>query len=144
MIAVDTNVLLRYLLQDDLKQSKKATQLILGSEKILVLDIVLVETAWTLTGKKYSLSRDDLVKVINVLFEESNIVLESAQVVWRALSDYRNAKPIKAGGRNKVADFADALIVNKAHQYTKSLGLKLAGVATFDKAAQTLEGTIQP
>ena len=144
MIAIDTNVLLRYLLQDDPKQSKRAAQLIFGSRKVLVLDIVLVETVWTLAGKKYGLSRDDSVKVINALFEEPNIVFENAQVVWRALSDYRNAKPVKVGGRNKVADFADTLIVSKARQYAKSLGSELAGVATFDQAAQTLEGTIQP
>ena len=51
MIAVDTNVLLRYLLQDDPKQPKKATQLFLGSERILMLDVVFVETIRTLGGK---------------------------------------------------------------------------------------------
>ena len=48
MIAVDTNVLLRYLLEDDARQSKKASSIITGKNSVLVTDIVLVETIWTL------------------------------------------------------------------------------------------------
>lgn len=39
MIAIDTNILLRYLLNDDPVQSEKATKIISGREKILVTDI---------------------------------------------------------------------------------------------------------
>ena len=52
MIAVDTNVLLRYLLNDDPEQSPRAATLFSGEKKILVTDVVLVETIWTLKGKK--------------------------------------------------------------------------------------------
>jgi len=44
MIALDTNVLLRYLLQDDPDQSAKAAQLIASHVIILISDVVLVET----------------------------------------------------------------------------------------------------
>ena len=37
MIAIDTNILLRYLLYDDTVQSEKASKIISSSEKILVL-----------------------------------------------------------------------------------------------------------
>jgi len=47
MISIDTNVLFRYLLQDDEAQSKKANKLFLGQDKILITDIVLAETMWT-------------------------------------------------------------------------------------------------
>lgn len=60
MIAIDTNVLLRYLLQDDKVQSQKAASLINGSVPVLVTDIVLVETVWVLAGKRYKLDRDTL------------------------------------------------------------------------------------
>ena len=50
MIAIDTNVLLRYLLQDDEKQANKATKLILGAESVLITDVVLTETIWTLSA----------------------------------------------------------------------------------------------
>ncbi len=51
MIAVDTNVLLRYLLWDD-EQATKADKLINGSTHVLITDFVLAETLWTLKGKK--------------------------------------------------------------------------------------------
>ena len=43
MIAIDTNVLLRYLLDDDAIQSKKASSIITGQSNVLITDIVLTE-----------------------------------------------------------------------------------------------------
>ena len=119
MIAIDTNVLLRYLLQDDKVQARKATALITGSASVLITDIVLVETIWVLTGKRYKLNREDVARVINSLFEEPNILFEDGQAVWRALSDYKKALPVKVGGKKKYADFPDTLIVNKAKRFAQ-------------------------
>ena len=141
MIAIDTNVLLRYLLADDEVQSFKAEKLLNGKETVLVTDVVLVETIWTLKGKKYQLSNTDLVTVILALFKEANIRFENGQVVWMALYDYHNARPVRGG---KLADFSDALIVNKAKFTASNLSVELAGVYTFDIAAQQLSGTIAP
>ena len=94
MIAIDTNVLLRYLLDDDQEQAKKAQQLINGEDVVLVTDVVLVETIWTLKGKKYQLNRTDLIAVIQALFKESNIRFEHAQSVWMALNDFRIANQL--------------------------------------------------
>lgn len=52
MIAVDTNVLLRYLLNDDAERDDTAAGLIKGSDTVLITDVVLVETLLTLGGKK--------------------------------------------------------------------------------------------
>jgi predicted nucleic-acid-binding protein len=144
MIAIDTNVLLRYLLNDDPKQSKKASAVIQGSQKILITDVVLVETIWTLKGKKYNQNKEGIVQVISALFEESTICFEDGQSVWRALVDFKNAKSIKTGGKQKIADFPDALIVNKANFASKNLGETLDCVYTFDVAAQELPGTKVP
>ena len=144
MIAIDTNVLLRYLLNDDPKQSKKASTIIQGSQKVLITDVVLVETIWTLKGKKYNQDKDSLVKVISALFEEPTICFEDGQSVWRALVDFKNAKSIKAGTKRKMADFPDAFIVNKAQYASKNLGEVLEGVYTFDVAAQELPGMKSP
>lgn len=114
MIAVDTNVLLRYLLQDDAVQSRKATSLMTGSRPVLVTDVVLVEMVWVLTGKRYRLDHDDVAGVINALFAEPSIVFENAQAVWCALNDFKKAQPVNVSGKKKRADFPDALIVNKA------------------------------
>ena len=143
MIAIDTNVLLRYLLHDDPEQSPKADHLITGQQKVLVTDVVLVETLWTLRGKKYNLKKASLTEVIVRLFAEPNLCFEDSQTVWRALNDYRKAKAVKVGSKNKAADFPDALIVNKARFCTPS-SEELEGVYTFDQAAQALPGAEAP
>lgn len=141
MIAVDTNVLLRYLLDDDARQSKKASAIITGTDNVLITDIVLTETIWTLKGKKYKLDKESIIKVINTLFAEPNIIFEDGQTVWRALSDYTKAKPVKVGSKRKEADFPDALIVNKAQYVANRLNDDLDGVYTFDIASQEIPGT---
>jgi len=144
MIAIDTNILLRYLLQDDEKQAIQASQLILGSEKVLITDVVLIETVWTLKGRRYNLNKDKVIQVIHALFAEPNLVFEDSQAVWAALKDFTNAKPIKAGGKTKQADFPDALVINKAKRHAQRNKLNLTRVFTFDKAAQEIEGMIEP
>ena len=144
MIAVDTNVLLRYLLDDDAGQSKKASSIIAGNSNILITDIVLTETIWTLKGKKYNLDKESIIKVINTLFSEPNIIFEDGQTVWRALNDYKQAKTIKVGNKRKEADFPDALIINKALYVANTLNETLDGVYTFDLALQMLPRTRKP
>jgi len=140
LIAIDTNVLLRYLLDDDKDQANKADKLINGNDVVLITDIVLVETIWTLKGKKYQLSKADLIMVIQALFKEPNIRFEDGKVVWIALNDYRKAQAV----RGKMADFSDALIVNKAKFIAGDKSAELCGVYTFDIAAQQLAGTKAP
>ena len=62
MIAIDTNVLLRYLLDDDIEQSPKAKKILTGTDKILLTDIVIIETVWTLKGKKYKLDKERIIE----------------------------------------------------------------------------------
>ena len=135
MIAVDTNVLLRYLLNDDAAQADMAANLIKGGDTVLITDVVLVETLWTLSGKKYRLNKDQLAGVVHALFEEPNIRFEDGPTVWMALNDYRESDG---------ADFADALIINKARVVAKAQGGSFSGSYTFDKAAQKLQGAKTP
>lgn len=144
MIAIDTNVLLRYLLQDDEKQASKASTLVLGKEEVLITDVVLTETIWTLKGKRYNLSKNQIIDVIHALFAEANIKFEDGCAVWDALKDYMNAKSIKSGGKTKQADFPDALIVNKAKRYGQINNIEISTVYTFDKAALVIQGTKLP
>jgi len=144
MIAIDTNILLRYLLQDDPAQSEQATKIISGKEKILITDIVIVETVWTLKGKRYKLDKQGIIQTINKLFEEPNIIFEDGQTIWRAIGDYTKAKQIKVNGKLKEADFPDALIINKAQYDADRKGQKLKCVYTFDKAALEIQGTRKP
>ena len=144
MIAIDTNVLLRYLLDDDKAQAKRASELILGDTPVLITDVVLVEAVWTLKGKRYNLDKEAIVNVVYSLFAEPNVVFEDGQAVWRAVYDFKNAKSIKTGGKRKEADFPDALIVNKARHIADATGASFEGVYTFDAAAQQLPGTEKP
>lgn len=144
MIAIDTNVLLRYLLQDDEHQASLATQLILDAETVLITDVVLTESIWTLKGKRYNLGKEQIIDVIYALFAEPNFIFEDGQAVWAALKDFANAKPIKSGGKIKQADFPDALIVNKAKRHGQLTKNEVSAVFTFDKAALEIDGTKQP
>ncbi len=76
MIAVDTNVLLRYLLHDDEAQAARADAVFDAAETVLITDVVLVETVWTLVGRKYRLAKVELVVVLERLFSEPNIRFE--------------------------------------------------------------------
>lgn len=88
MIAVDTSVLLRYLLHDDEAQAARADAVFDADETILIADIVLAETVWTLSGRKYRLAKVEIVAVLERLFSEPGIRFEDDQAVWRALQAY--------------------------------------------------------
>lgn len=135
MIAVDTNVLLRYLLNDNAVQSDIATSLIEGEDTVLVTDVVLAETLWTLSGKRYRLNKYQLAGVVLRLFFESNIRFEDGLTVWTALNDYLEFDR---------TDFADSLIINKARAIAKAQGISFSGSYTFDKAAQKIRGAKIP
>ena len=135
MIAIDTNILLRYLLADDQVQHKKAVKLIQGNQTVLITDIVLVEMVWTLTGKRYSLDNTRLSKLLRSLIGDSAFVFEDVQVVWSALREYETATPIKG----KALDFPDALITNKAKQVAKVKGETLEAIYSFDKVVKQLK-----
>ena len=138
MIAVDTNVLLRYLLRDDEIQAKRADLVFASGETVLVTDVVLAETVWTLSGRKYRLAKAELVLALERLFGEPNVRFEDDQVVWRALQAYRGAGPAHTAG------FADALIVFKALHIASAASEKLSALYTFDAAMNQLPRTASP
>jgi predicted nucleic-acid-binding protein len=140
MIAIDTNVLLRYLLSDDANQHRKAKALIDAQHPALITDVVLVEMVWTLSGKRYLLDKVAICQVVRGLVGDGAFRFESSQVVWSALMDYQESKPV--GG--KVLDFADALIVHKAHYVAGEDRQELNGFYSFDKAVEQLKGAKAP
>jgi len=144
MISIDTNVLLRYLLQDDEAQSNKANKLFSGRDSILITDIVLAETAWTLRGKKYKFAKEELLTAVDGLFRESSVRFEDGQSVWRALHSLRASKPVKVGSKKKDVDFADLLILEKSIYDSKRKSETLECLYSFDKAAQQVDGIESP
>ena len=144
MIAVDTNVLLRRLLNDDVAQAAKARRLFESTESVLVTDVVLAETIWTLTGKRYAADREEIAAVVMGLLEERNVVFESRQAIWSALNDYLDAQPVRTASGIRMADMADALVVSKARITAQRRNEPYRGTYTYDQAALTLEGTKAP
>ena len=135
MIGLDTNVLVRYLAQDDPAQSAKATQLIEGElnerQPGFISLIVIVETCWVLK-RLYGATPAELRETMNDLVDARQLSVERRPLVSRAL--VRLAK--LAGSAAATADIADALIAEIAAD---------AGcdrTMTFDKAATKLGMTL--
>ena len=114
------------------------------NNKVLVTDVVLTEAIWTLKGKKYKASKEQLLLVINQLFKEPNICFEDGQTIWRALNVYRQTQPVKMGAKNKDADFPDALVLEKSKTVAASENEVMEGLYTFDIAAQQIDGMKKP
>ena len=144
MIAVDTNVLLRRILNDDVEQAAKARKLFEGARPVLITDVVLAETIWTLTGKRYSATKEDIQALVMSLLGETNTVFENQQAIWSALNDFVAAQPVKTANGSKTADLADALIVNKAKMVARDRNQTYEGTYTFDRAALQIGGTKTP
>jgi predicted nucleic-acid-binding protein len=121
MIGLDTNVLVRYIMQDDPKQSPKATQLIesLNSDSPGFVSIVsVIELYWVLTSC-YALSNVQVKQALEALLRTKQILVDRADQVARALRVF-------AGGKS---DFADCLIERTA------AGAGCTGTMTFDTGA---------
>ena len=139
MIAIDTNVLLRYLLADEPRQHAAARDLIAARAPALVTDVVLAEAVWTLCGVRYALGKTDICRVIRGLIDDSRIVFESLDAVWEALRDYEEAGRVSG----KELDFADAFIASKAKHWAMARGIAAPDVYSFDLAASQLDGVRQ-
>lgn len=140
MIAIDTNVVLRYLLADDARQHSRAKSLIESSRPVLITDVVLVEAVWTLMGKRYQLDKRAICEVVRGLIGDGAFRFEDSQVIWSALMAYEQSRTI----RGKVLDFADSLIAHKAYYICDREGYDLEGFYSFDKAVAQLKKAKQP
>jgi predicted nucleic-acid-binding protein len=86
MIALNTDVLLRYLLQDDLQQSAHANGLIgsLGEASIYISTSVMLDLYTTLALDE-KVSPDAPITVIEGLLRSREVVIQDAEVVHRAI-----------------------------------------------------------
>ena len=102
MIGLDTNVLVRYIMQDDPKQSPMATRLVeslTGDQPGFVPLVAVVELVWVLSSS-YRLTREQQVEALDLLLRSREIVVDRADLVLQAQRRFAR------GG----ADFADCLI----------------------------------
>ncbi len=93
MIALDTNVLVRYLAQDDPAQTHAATRFIeerlTADDPDFISTIVLCEIIWALETC-YNLARADLISIIKQLLDTRQIVVDEADAVRATLSHSRS------------------------------------------------------
>ncbi len=121
MRGLDTNVLVRYLTQDDPVQADTAAGVIEDAGKrggkLVVQPLVLCELAWVLDSA-YGVGKRELLDVMERILRTAQFEIPEKDVVWRALADYRAGK----------GDFSDYLL---ARQNEKA---GAAATLTFDRA----------
>jgi predicted nucleic-acid-binding protein len=125
MFALDTNVLVRYLAQDDPRQSAAATRFIeqrLGpADRGSVSLVTLLETVWVMESR-YGADAPLVAEILSDLLVAASLEVQDAGAVRAALQRYRTGD----------VDLHDCLIVSLAEQ-------RKARVVTFDaKAAKRL------
>jgi predicted nucleic-acid-binding protein len=121
MTGLDTNVLVRYLTQDDLAQARKANSLIdgaVGKGERLHLDVVvLCELVCVLRGA-YRFGKQTVTDAVGKILDAAQFSIEDRDLLREALDAYR-------GGQG---DFAD---------YVLGLRNRMAGcgaTVTFDRS----------
>ncbi len=126
MIGLDTNILIRYLAQDDAVQAARATRIIehrLTEKRLGYISLVtIVETVWVL-DRVYGLSNSEVAQTIERVLEADTLFVQNEQEVFTA------TMALKTGQ----AGSADALI--------GALGIWAGCTAnlTFDKKAARLD-----
>ena len=123
VIGLDTNVLVRYLVQDDPVQSEIANSIMENEISLenrgFVSCVVLCEVVWVLK-RAYRQPKSRLLEVIRLMFETDAIEIERRAEVWRAYRAFVQGD----------ADFSDYYIC----QANKACGAPFT--VTFDETAQ--------
>ena len=107
MIGLDTNVLVRYIAQDDKLQSARATALIEKECSVaqpgFVGLVVLAEVVWV-SESRYGATRTEVADIVRRLLSIRQLVVQDAEIAWKALRQFETGR----------ADFADCLIERAA------------------------------
>jgi len=121
VIAIDTNVLVRFLVEDDKRQSLRAAALMTHAVQtdtpLFVSDIVLCETVWVLQSA-YRVARAEITTALRDLLQARHLVFQDADILRRSLDAFSASR----------GDFADYVIRERARE------AGCATVLTFDKA----------
>lgn len=127
MPALDTNILVRYVVQDDSAQLAAARRLIeqcvRGGQVLFIPVTVALELEWVLRAS-YAFSKDEILLVLSSLLSAAELTFESERALEVALQLYRQ----------NPADFADCLHLALAAQAGES------PLWTFNKRAAKLGG----
>ena len=129
VIGLDTNVLVRLLVEDDPPQTAAARELLESSlsagDGCFVSDPVLCELEWVLDSC-YGVPRKRILEMLQELAANPHFVFEARTVLRQALDAYEVGK----------GDFSDYLIGAKAR------ARQARATYTFDRALQNAEGFV--
>ena len=128
MIALDTNVLVRYLVNDDAEQAEAARALLEGltsEEPGFVCREVMVELVWVLQ-RAYGFARARIAMVLQELAASEGIEIEAVDDVVRAAAHYQRG----------AVDFSDSMIVAAAGRASA------CPLHTFDRKAAQLDNVV--
>jgi len=130
VIGIDTNVLVRYIAQDDEAQSAQATELIeadcSAATPGYVGIVVLVELAWV-SESCYGATRAEVAEIVRRILSARQLIVQEADLIWNALRLFESG----------MADFSDCVIELTADAAGCSV------IMTFDqKAAETAGMTL--
>jgi len=124
MMALDTNALLRLILEDDPEQARTVQKAVAVAEKnsvpVLILTEVLIEAVWVLVSG-YEYSREDVSDFLDVLLSSPAYFLPDREIVQVAAMRYRRR-----------GDFSDLVNVGRARQNHAQILL------SFDKKLQAM------
>ena len=125
MLALDTNVLIRILIDDprSAKQCAAARTLASAAGSVHVAQVVQIETVWVLESV-YDFTRAELAVALGSLLSNQSFVLQEVDIFRAALDEFRSGP----------ADFADYIILMQARAENIDL-------ATFDRKLSKLKGT---
>jgi predicted nucleic-acid-binding protein len=127
VIGLDTNVLVRYVTQDEQTQSSIVNKLMKEAEEknqfLWISLITICELVWVLESC-YNQSKEQIIEVLNTLLQITQIKIEHQAVVYEALIDFNKHKNI---------DFSGCLIGR--HNQTN----ECIHTFTFDKSAAKLQ-----
>ncbi len=127
MAALDTNVLVRYIVQDDAAQLAAAKRLISrfvsDGLTLFVPVTVVLELEWVLRFS-FEFAKDDVLRAMSSLLSAAELTFESERALEVALQLFREGS----------ADFADCLHVALANQAGEQ------PLWTFDKGAAKVSG----
>lgn len=122
MIGLDTNVLVRYIAQDDPVQSARAEKFIetecSESSPGFIGLVTLAELVWV-SESCYAAKRTEIVNLLRRILGTKQLVVQGVETVWQALRLFETGH----------ADFADCLVERIA------AAEGCARTVTFDKAA---------
>jgi predicted nucleic-acid-binding protein len=127
MIGLDTNIIIRYLVEDSPAESKKAVEFI---EKECTAEspgflnrIVLCEMVWVLESD-YEYTKDEILAVLDALFRIRQLRIDDLSAAWAALEEFRKGD----------ADFSAYLMA------ATNLDRGCSSTVTFDRKAAKVAG----